>query len=149
MHCAFVEKINYLDYYLTLNLQRRFVLSKISKTANSHIIFDGLPRSQTKLQPNEVPGLLEAGWTPDMDKFAEKRHKKPKQGLAKVLADIVEALESSSHAWPFATPVTGVEGYYEVIQDPMGNFRRSFSLQYRFFTLLRSRFANAPPKYRR
>ncbi|KAL7414912.1 hypothetical protein BDY24DRAFT_385012 [Mrakia frigida] len=70
------------------------------------------------VQPFEVPGLKESGWTREMDEIARKPLRGPQHSLMKhVLSD----MQNSPAAWPFSKPVNKdeVADYYVVVAEPM------------------------------
>lgn len=70
------------------------------------------------VDPSEVPGLKESGWTPEMDELSRR----PKRGPHfAVMRHILVELNGHGSAWPFVNPVNGdeVTDYYDVIKNPM------------------------------
>lgn len=70
------------------------------------------------VDPSEVPGLKESGWTPEMDELSRR----PKRGPHfAVMRHILVELNGHGSAWPFVNPVNGEEvtDYYDVIKNPM------------------------------
>lgn len=123
MQCTINPKVEYMNVKKTLALQKRAVLYKIYKAAENLKENPGLdywkkhPNSQ--LNPAKIPGLIEAGWSPDMERIASLRHHQNKDPVHQMMESLIKDMQANSHAWPFMSPVTGVEGYYETIKEPM------------------------------
>ena len=72
MQCKMLPKVDYLAWRDTTLQQREAVLNKIREKSRSHIVYDGLPQFQegmpegVSVDPKDVPGLRESGWTPSM-----------------------------------------------------------------------------------
>jgi len=76
------------------------------------------PTATFLVNPSEVPGLKESGWTPEMDELSRR----PKRGPHfAVMRHILVELNGHGSAWPFVNPVNGdeVTDYYDVIKNPM------------------------------
>ncbi|KAJ1020726.1 hypothetical protein NDA16_004118 [Ustilago loliicola] len=76
------------------------------------------PTATFLVDPSEVPGLKESGWTPEMDELSRR----PKRGPHfAVMRHILVELNGHGSAWPFVNPVNGdeVTDYYDVIKNPM------------------------------
>ncbi|KAN0064561.1 histone acetyltransferase [Thecaphora frezii] len=70
------------------------------------------------IDPKEVPGLAESGWTPEMDELSRR----PKRGPHfAVMRHILVELNGHGSAWPFVNPVNTEEvtDYLDVIKNPM------------------------------
>lgn len=72
MQCKMLPKVDYLSWREITQQQREAVLSKIREKSRSHIVYEGLPQFQggvpegAAVDPKDVPGLRESGWTPSM-----------------------------------------------------------------------------------
>ncbi|KAH9858772.1 histone acetyltransferase GCN5 [Lenzites betulinus] len=125
MECKLLPKIDYLRWRDITAQQREAVLNKIREKSRSHIVYDGLPQFQggkgegVKVDPKDVPGLRESGWTPDMQTTPVRPtgRNSERAAMEKLLSD----LQNHSTAWPFLQPVNAQEvaDYYEVITHPM------------------------------
>ncbi|EST08494.2 Bromodomain protein [Kalmanozyma brasiliensis GHG001] len=76
------------------------------------------PTATFLVDPSDVPGLKESGWTPEMDELSRR----PKRGPHfAVMRHILVELNGHGSAWPFVNPVNGEEvtDYYDVIKNPM------------------------------
>ncbi|RDX55063.1 Bromodomain-domain-containing protein [Lentinus brumalis] len=126
MQCKMLPKVDYLSWRETTAQQREAVLNKIREKSKSHIVYDGLPQFQegmpegVTVDPKDVPGLRESGWTPSMQTTRPVRptgRGAEHTAMEKLLSD----LKNHSSAWPFQTPVNAQEvpDYYDVITHPM------------------------------
>ncbi|WFD39411.1 histone acetyltransferase [Malassezia japonica] len=70
------------------------------------------------VQPSEVPGLRETGWTPEMDELSRRSKRGPH---FTAMRHILVELNGHASAWPFVAPVNAndVPDYYTVITNPM------------------------------
>ncbi|EAU91057.2 histone acetyltransferase NGF-1 [Coprinopsis cinerea okayama7 len=124
MQCTMIPKVDYLEKKRIFNEQHDAILEKIRQMSRAHIVYPGLPQFQpgqpegVTVDPRDVPGLRESGWTPEMDKELRNLKSPDHHLMEKTLA----TLRADSHAWPFQTPVTieAVPDYFDVIKHPMG-----------------------------
>ncbi|CDO75344.1 hypothetical protein BN946_scf184966.g12 [Trametes cinnabarina] len=125
MECKLLPKVDYLRWREITAQQREAVLNKIREKSRSHIVYPGLPQFHNgqaegvKVDPKDVPGLRESGWTPDMQTtpLRPTGRNAERAAMEKLLSD----LQSHSAAWPFQAPVDPQEvaDYYDVIAHPM------------------------------
>lgn len=123
MQCSMLPKIRYLDAGKILLLQEAALRRKIRTISQSHIVRPGLEQFMdlnniVPIDPMIIPGLKEAGWTPEMDKLAQR----PKRGPHfAIMQNILTELQNHAAAWPFLQPVNREEvpDYYEFIKEPM------------------------------
>ncbi|OBZ67017.1 Histone acetyltransferase GCN5 [Grifola frondosa] len=125
MQCTMLPKVNYLETRALIAQQREAILTKIRERSRSHIVYPGLPQFQdgapegVTVDPKDVPGLRESGWTPSMVTMpvASTGRNVEHTIMKKLLSD----LQGHASAWAFLTPVNGEEvtDYYEVIKNPM------------------------------
>ncbi|THG08898.1 hypothetical protein TEA_021730 [Camellia sinensis var. sinensis] len=73
----------------------------------------GIPKKIVKVE--DIPGLREAGWTPD-----QWGHSRFKTVIAS--SSFKQAMHDHPDAWPFKEPVDAhdVPDYYDIIKDPIG-----------------------------
>ncbi|GAA5872374.1 hypothetical protein JCM8547_000912 [Rhodosporidiobolus lusitaniae] len=122
MHCAMLPRVRYLDVGNTLARQKEVILAKIRQLSQSHIVHPGLrffiKRPGQKIDPSQVPGLKESGWTPEMDELTRRPKRGPQFAIMKKLLTLLVDHPSS---WAFANPVNAEEvtDYYTVIKEPM------------------------------
>ncbi|WFD36410.1 histone acetyltransferase [Malassezia cuniculi] len=135
MQCTMVPRVRYLDMQDLLAAQKRLVLRKIRKHSRSHIVYPGLKIFKERekrnepapvaseemklvIQPSEVPGLRESGWTPEMDEISRRSKRGPH---FTAMRHILVELNGHPSSWPFLNPVNAEEvpDYYTVIKNPM------------------------------
>lgn len=97
---------------------------------------DRKPGEIVKLSKEQVPGLVESGWDPDLDEMCVTAKslgsdscsiRQPKRNPHyAVLQQVLNDLQNDPSAWPFMKPVDSgvVTDYYSVIKNPMGMCRR-------------------------
>ncbi|PCH43625.1 Bromodomain-domain-containing protein [Wolfiporia cocos MD-104 SS10] len=125
MQCTMLPKLDYLKTREVIAMQKEAILSKIREMSRSHIVYEGLPQfrdgsgGNVRVDPKDVPGLRETGWTPSMATDAPRLPGKSTEHttMEKLLSD----LQAHALAWPFQTPVNAEEvaDYYDVIKKPM------------------------------
>ncbi|CUM62914.1 uncharacterized protein PRCAT00000474001 [Priceomyces carsonii] len=123
MQCEMLPSVlRYLDLAKILLLQRAAIEKKINERSQSDVVRPGLQVFKTnkniKLDPKEIPGLLESGWLEEMDKLAQKPKRGPHYNF---MVSLLSEMTNHPSAWPFAVPVNKDEvgDYYEVIKEPM------------------------------
>ena len=135
MQCTMVPRVHYLQVHDFLAAQKKLIQARISSFSRSHIVYPGLEifkknkdqkqsnalhGQQVKLivQPSEVPGLSEPGWTPEMDELSRRSKRGPH---FTAMRHILVELNGHASAWPFVAPVNAndVPDYYTVIKNPM------------------------------
>ncbi|KAJ1797187.1 histone acetyltransferase [Coemansia sp. RSA 2399] len=99
------------------------VLKKIRARTKSQIVYPGLKcfkndSSLSHVDPLDIPGIAESGWTPEMDEISRK-HARSK--LNTWQSNVVSEMLVHASAWPFQKPVDPQEvpDYYVVIKEPM------------------------------
>lgn len=132
MQCTMVPRVRYLEVQEFLAAQKRLIQSRIRSFSRSHIVYPGLDvfkkrnanntsstdKVELIVQPNEVPGLRETGWTPEMDELSRRSKRGPH---FTAMRHILVELNGHASAWPFVAPVNAsdVPDYYTVITNPM------------------------------
>ncbi|ORY89713.1 hypothetical protein BCR35DRAFT_275496 [Leucosporidium creatinivorum] len=123
MHCSMLPRVKYLEVASMLAAQKEVILSKIRVLSQSHIVHPGLEFFRTAppgsaIDPSQVPGLKESGWTPEMDELTRRPKRPPHFAIMKRLLTL---LVDHPSAWAFANPVNAAEvtDYYDVIKQPM------------------------------
>lgn len=121
MQCSMIPRIRYLEAPRMLAKQKECVNQKIRANSKSHVIHQPpkeFRNGPCKLDPATIPGIQEAGWSPEMDELARQ----PKHGphYAQLL-HLLNDLQNHQSAWPFQKPVNAEEvpDYYNVITEPM------------------------------
>ncbi|KAF8070598.1 hypothetical protein FPV67DRAFT_1414056 [Lyophyllum atratum] len=125
MQCTMLRKVEYLDKPNIMVQQQEAVMTKIRQMSKSHIVYPGLPQFQpgapegVTVDPKNVPGLRESGWTLTM--ALNEVRPTPRSADNYHLERILKGLQDHPQAWPFLKPVNGEEvtDYYDVIKDPM------------------------------
>ncbi|CAL9734767.1 histone acetyltransferase Gcn5p [Monosporozyma servazzii] len=123
MQCSMLPTIRYLDAAKILLLQEAALRRKIRTISRSHIVRPGLEQFRDlnnikPIDPMTIPGLKEAGWTPEMDELAQRPKRGPHHAI---MQNILIELQNHAAAWPFLQPVNREEvpDYYEFIKEPM------------------------------
>ncbi|KAG2150897.1 hypothetical protein DEU56DRAFT_778957 [Suillus clintonianus] len=123
MQCTMLRKVNYLDKVNIISQQREAILTKIREMSKSHIVYQGLSQFQEgapegiTVDPKDVPGLRESGWTPGMEHSTRSGKSAEHTQIQRLLSD----LKAHPLAWAFLNPVNAdeVPDYYGVIKRPM------------------------------
>ncbi|QLG73000.1 hypothetical protein HG535_0E00840 [Zygotorulaspora mrakii] len=123
MQCTMLPRIRYLDAGKILLLQEAALRRKIRTISKSHTVRPGLKvfkdlNNIKPIDPMTIPGLKEAGWTPEMDELAQKPKRGPHHA---VMQNVLTELQNHAAAWPFLQPVNREEvpDYYDFIKEPM------------------------------
>lgn len=68
MQCSIVPRVKYLAIHEILSIQRNAILKKIKERSTEHVVYPGvnIPKGES-IDPYDVPGIEESGWTPEMD----------------------------------------------------------------------------------
>ncbi|KAG5723750.1 Histone acetyltransferase gcn5 [Termitomyces sp. T112] len=125
MQCTMLNKVDYLDKPNILAQQQEAVMTKIRQMSRSHIVYPGLPQFQpgepggVTVDPKDVPGLRESGWTLKM--AMEEVRPVSRNADTYYLERILKELQGHPQAWAFLQPVKAEEvpDYYDVITKPM------------------------------
>ncbi|PKA58300.1 Histone acetyltransferase GCN5 [Apostasia shenzhenica] len=134
MECKIDPKLPYTDLSTMIRRQRQAIDEKIRELSNCHIVYPGIdfqkkeagiPRKILKVE--DIPGLREAGWTPDQ--WGHSRYKPAnatdsvayRQQLNAFMRGLLKMMNEHPDAWPFKEPVDArdVPDYYDIIKDPM------------------------------
>ncbi|KAJ2083896.1 histone acetyltransferase [Coemansia sp. RSA 988] len=123
MQCSMVPKVEYLKIKEILAKQREAVLEKIQAKTRSQIVYPGMKDFKenselTEIDPFSIPGIVESGWTPEMDEIS-RRHARSKLNTWQIT--VVSEMLVHPSAWPFQKPVDSQEvpDYYNVVKEPM------------------------------
>ncbi|XVE73030.1 hypothetical protein DITRI_Ditri11bG0085300 [Diplodiscus trichospermus] len=135
MECKIDPKLPYTDLSTMIHRQRQAIDEKIRELSNCQIVYPGIdfqkkeagiPKKAIKVE--DIPGLKDAGWTPDQwghTRFRALIVSTDNATNQKQLTDFIRSLLKSMHehvdAWPFKEPVDArdVPDYYDIIKDPM------------------------------
>ncbi|KAI9337064.1 hypothetical protein DFJ73DRAFT_849758 [Zopfochytrium polystomum] len=122
MQCTMVPKVSYLNVIDIIEAQQKAVRDKIRMTAAPLIVqppLEAFTNGATSVQPEDVPGLVEAGWSAEMQQLATQVQPRPRGPLYTLMKTIVTEMQDNPNAWPFVEPVSGVADYYDIIKEPM------------------------------
>ncbi|GAV81026.1 Bromodomain domain-containing protein/Acetyltransf_7 domain-containing protein [Cephalotus follicularis] len=135
MECKIDPKLPYTDLSTMIRRQRQAIDEKIRELSNCQIVYPGIdfqkkeagiPKKVIKLE--DILGLKEAGWTPDLfghSRFRALNSSSDSATNQKYWTTFMRSLLKSMHdhldAWPFKEPVDAreVPDYYDIIKDPM------------------------------
>ncbi|KAJ2898922.1 histone acetyltransferase [Coemansia aciculifera] len=99
------------------------VLEKIRAKTRSQIVYPGLNNFKqnpglTSIDPFSIPGIVESGWTPEMDEVSRSL---ARSKLNTWQINVVSEMLVHHSAWPFHKPVDPQEvpDYYVVVKEPM------------------------------
>ncbi|KAK7336803.1 hypothetical protein VNO77_17351 [Canavalia gladiata] len=133
MECKIDPKLPYTDLSTMIRRQRQAIDEKIRELSNCHIVYPGIDFQKKeagipKKIVDDIPGLREAGWTPDQwghsrfrtlsgstDSATNQKH------LTVFMRSLLKSMHDHADAWPFKEPVDArdVPDYYDIIKDPM------------------------------
>lgn len=123
MQCSMLPKVRYLDAVKILLLQEATLKRKIRSISKSHVVRTGLDQFRDldnikPIDPMTIPGLKEAGWTPEMDQLAQQPKRGPHYAA---MQNLLIDLQNHAASWPFLQPVNREEvpDYYDFIKEPM------------------------------
>lgn len=122
MQCSMVPRIRYLDASKILLLQKAAINKKIREISQNEEVHPGIEifknDSNSEVSPMDIPGVKEAGWTPEMDALARRPKRR---GEYAIMQHLLGELQTHPSAWPFTSPVSkeDVPDYYDLIKEPM------------------------------
>ncbi|TXT07179.1 hypothetical protein VHUM_03349 [Vanrija humicola] len=125
MQCSMLPLVKYAEVHQMLADQKAAILAKIRTISQSHVARPGLevfknrkPGQEIRLSKEDIPGLAESGWSPDLDEILRQPKRSPHHAL---LQQVLNDLQNDPSAWPFVKPVDSgvVTDYYSVIKNPM------------------------------
>lgn len=134
MECKIDQKLPYVDLATMIRRQRQAIDEKIRELSNCHIVYSGIDFQKKEagiprrlMKPEDIPGLKEAGWTPDQWGHSKSRlsfssdYNTYRQQLTSLMRLLLKNLLDHADAWPFKEPVDSrdVPDYYEIIKDPI------------------------------
>ncbi|XP_075492358.1 histone acetyltransferase GCN5 isoform X2 [Primulina tabacum] len=137
MECKIDPKLPYTDLSTMIRRQRQAIDEKIRELSNCHIVYPGIdfqkkeagiPMPKKPIKVEDIPGLREAGWSPD--EYGHSRFKTVtsssdaaslQKSLTAFMRSLLKAMYDHPDAWPFKEPVDArdVPDYYDIIKDPM------------------------------
>ncbi|CAM0912675.1 unnamed protein product [Alopecurus aequalis] len=134
MECRIDQKLPYVDLATMIRRQRQAIDEKIRELSNCHIVYSGIDFQKKEadiprrlMKPEDIPGLREAGWTPDQWGHSKSRssfssdYNTYRQQLTSLMRLLLKSLIDHTDAWPFKEPVDprDVPDYYNIIKDPI------------------------------
>lgn len=134
MECRIDQKLPYVDLATMIRRQRQAIDEKIRELSNCHIVYSGIDFQKKEagiprrlMKPEDIPGLREAGWTPDQWGHSKSRssfssdYNTYRQQLTGLMRLLLKSLIDHTDAWPFKEPVDSrdVPDYYDIIKDPI------------------------------
>jgi histone acetyltransferase len=125
MECNINPKINYLSLASLIAQQRQAIYNEIKKISKSHIVYPGLTHwtqnSEVSIPIDGIPGVLEAGWKPNMASTTKQAPNSAAAELEAKLGLILKHMKQQKDSWPFAQAVDTslVPDYLNVIHTPM------------------------------
>ncbi|CAM9965370.1 unnamed protein product, partial [Discosporangium mesarthrocarpum] len=107
MECYVHPTVPYMEQKKMLKLQRDFLMGRILERSTSSKVYKGLNfENGAKIAPEKIPGVLEAGWSPEeVKKQTEHCSAREKALLNKKLVGIWRDVDKNENAWPFREPV--------------------------------------------
>ncbi|XP_038692450.1 histone acetyltransferase GCN5-like isoform X1 [Tripterygium wilfordii] len=135
MECKIDPKLPYTDLSTMIRRQRQAIDEKIRELSNCHIVYPGIdfqkkeagiPKKIIKVE--DIPGLKEAGWTPDQYGHSRFRSLNAStdsgtsvKHLTAFMRSLIKVMFDHVDAWPFKEPVDArdVPDYYDIIKDPV------------------------------
>ncbi|KAF4674740.1 Histone acetyltransferase kat2b [Perkinsus chesapeaki] len=133
MGCKLFENINYLDLGPCLEELAQKVWDDLMYSRLPEEAFEGLDFGDGKAKgirhlwalsgdpssdPMAIPGVMECGWTPELDEVHQNSRQSTLQGQ---MSSIIAAVSKKPYAWPFREPVRIKEApnYHDIIKFPM------------------------------
>ncbi|KAI9319673.1 Bromodomain-containing protein [Dichotomocladium elegans] len=123
MQCTIIPKVVYCKSRETLEIQRQAVLDKTKEYSKSHVVYKGInipigEDGKRQIDPLDIPGIRESGWTKEMDILSNRPRHSPYYNQ---MRHLVSELRENANSWPFIDAVNPdeVTDYYDIIKDPM------------------------------
>eukprot|EP00210_Caulerpa_lentillifera_P008028 g7665.t1 len=131
MECDIVPHAPYLHCSRTFKKHKEALEHRLMQKSNSHLIYEGMsfpiPRKRQRVNPGLIPGVKEAGWTPDqlirnlhfkIDGFWEVFNR---ESLYQFLNNVLSFIKLQPEAEPFLKPVTVEQAadYSVIIKHPI------------------------------
>jgi histone acetyltransferase len=136
MECYVHPSIDFTRIPEVIAAQKQFILDRVRLKANSHKVYEPLPKNfnptieggprgnESAARAMAIPGMAAAGWTLS-DLLASggqgKEADNQKRALKNEMLTIVRKIEEQQFAWPFREPVDTdeVTDYLDVITEPI------------------------------
>ncbi|KAK9704941.1 hypothetical protein RND81_07G021600 [Saponaria officinalis] len=133
MECKIDPKLPYTNLSAMIHRQRQAIDEKIRELSNCHTVYPGIDFQKKeagakKVKVDDIPGLREAGWTPDQ--YGYSRFKQAitsadgapyQKSLTAFMRSLLKTMHDHPDAWPFKEPVDArdVPDYYDIIKNPI------------------------------
>ena len=136
MECYVHPSIDFTRVPEMLEAQRKFILSRVKRVANSSQVYpplsasfspnlEGISRAHhSAARALQIPGMVQAGWTMQdlvVSTGQGKETDRQKSALKTELISMIRKIEEQQFAWPFREPVDPAEvpDYLNVIKEPI------------------------------
>ena len=118
MVCVLLPRVNYLTIKQDLETQRQTLNDIICQISSQKARYKGLDFSKGPIDPRDIPGVKESGWTKEISEHHATKSKRVNMNL---FTQLLDELKNHHSAWPFALPVDGntVKDYYTLVTNPM------------------------------
>ncbi|KAI8907619.1 hypothetical protein DFJ77DRAFT_474651 [Powellomyces hirtus] len=118
-----IEYRNKCEFMKSLRMQKKAIASKALEGSITQVVFPGIKAFNQKnapscINPNDIPGLKEGGWTPQMD-ARERDRLNTRSAHYRTFEKILQLLSAHESSYPFAVPVLGIPDYDLLIKNPM------------------------------
>lgn len=121
MQCTMLRKVDYLRTREIIGQQREAILEKIREKSRSHVVYPGLFQNGETgpLDPKDVPGLRESGWTADM--VSTRGIAWSKSTEHNIMRKLLSDLQAHPVSWAYLQPVDleVVTDYLDYVSTPM------------------------------
>ncbi|KAL9243032.1 hypothetical protein vseg_016972 [Gypsophila vaccaria] len=133
MECKIDPKLPYTNLSAMIHRQRQAIDKKIRELSNCHTVYTGIDfqkeaGAKKVVKVDDIPGLREAGWTPDQ--YGYSRFKQAitsadgssyQKSLTAFMRSLLKTMHDHPDAWPFKEPVDArdVPDYYDIIKNPI------------------------------
>lgn len=125
MQCTMLPpRVSYLEARDMLARQREAIMAKIRQFSRSHVVHRGrdiFPPGVMSVDPRDVPGLRDLGWTPQMDELTRRPTRGPQFSI---MQRLLTDMQNQPAAWAFSRPVNKDEVRCPVIASSL-IFQRS------------------------
>jgi histone acetyltransferase len=116
MQCTMVPDVDYGQVWRMLHEQTVALVRRIEAISPCAKVYQGL--KDFPMNPLDIPGVAEAGWTPELSKLTDVPRKSK---TYEILRPLLNDLQAHPASWPFLQPVDAneVPHYYQAIAHPM------------------------------
>ncbi|KAK2146841.1 hypothetical protein LSH36_582g02006 [Paralvinella palmiformis] len=138
MGCELNPRIVYTEFSTIIKKQKEIIHTLIERKREElqkvHAGLTCFKDGVRQIPIESIPGVLEAGWKPDPEKYKEQQPIDPEQ-LFVTLKTVLQQIKTHPSAWPFIKPVDKTEApdYYDHIKFPMDLKTMSERLKNRYY----------------